>query len=91
MHFREWNVLYFYSNYTEICSLGSNWDLVSIGTGNGLTLSRRQAITWTNDDPVNWRIHIGEDELMMIDARGFNIEIIGLAIWKAESIQRLLN
>ena len=25
-------------------------------SGNGLAPNRRQAITWTNDDPVHWRI-----------------------------------
>ena len=34
-----------------------------IGSGNGLAPSRRQSITWTNDDPVYWRMYaaLGED------------------------------
>ena len=38
---------------------------VSIGSGNGLAPRRRQAITWTNADPVNRRIYaaLGGDEL----------------------------
>ena len=42
-----------------------NWQCTSIGSGNGLAPNRRQAITWTNDDPVHWRIYasLGEDEL----------------------------
>ena len=41
-----------------------------IGWGNGLAPNRRQAITWTNDGPVHWRIHaaLGGDELTV---RGF--------------------
>ena len=27
MHFHEWKVLYFDSNFTEVCSWGSNWQL----------------------------------------------------------------
>ena len=33
-------------------SLGSNWQLVSIGWGNGLAPNRRQAITRTSDDQM---------------------------------------
>ena len=29
----------------------------SIGSRNGLAPNRRQAITWTNDDLVHWRIY----------------------------------
>ena len=29
----------------------------AFGSGNGLAPNRRQAITWTNDDPVQWRIY----------------------------------
>ena len=32
-------------------------NLVINGLGNGLVLNRRQAITWTNDDPFNWHIY----------------------------------
>ena len=50
MHFIEWKCLYFKSNFTEVSSLGSSWQEVNIGSGNGLAPRRRQAITWTNDD-----------------------------------------
>ena len=40
-----------------ILFLRVQWTLSSIGSGNGLVLSRWQAIIWTNDDPVPWRIH----------------------------------
>ena len=48
-----------------MCSQESNWQLASIGSGNGLVPNRRQAITWTSEDPVNWRIYaaLGGDEL----------------------------
>ena len=48
MHFREWKVLYFDSNFTEVCSYGSNWQHVSIGSGNGMS---------PNDDLAHWRIY----------------------------------
>ena len=44
----------------------SNWQYASIGSGNGLAPNRRQAITWTTDSPVHWRIYaaLGGDELI---------------------------
>ena len=38
----------------------------SIGLDNGLAPNRRQAINWTNADPIHWRIYaaLGGDELM---------------------------
>ena len=33
-------------------SYGSNWQLVSIGSGNRLAPKRRQAVTWTNVDQI---------------------------------------
>ena len=33
------------------------WTKSSIGSGNGLAPNRRQAITWTNDSQVLWRIY----------------------------------
>ena len=58
--------MYFGSNFPEICSLGTNWQYVSIGSGNGLAPVRRQAIIWTNDGLVYWRIYssLGLNELM---------------------------
>ena len=52
MYFREWNVLYFVKKFTEICSWGSNWQQPNIGLNNGLAPNRRQAIIWTNADPL---------------------------------------
>ena len=65
MHLHGWKVLYFDSNFTEVCSKGSNWQQVSTGSGNGLVLNRWQAITWTNAGPVHWHIYaaLGTDEL----------------------------
>ena len=44
----------------------SNWQWSSIGLDNGLAPNRRQAIIWTNADPVHLRIHAaqGRDELI---------------------------
>ena len=38
---------------------------MGIGSGNGLTPNRRQAITWTNADPVPWGLYaaLGGDEI----------------------------
>ena len=65
MHFREWKILDFESNFTDVCPQGSNWQSSSIGLDNGLAPNRRQAIILTNADPINWRIYAtqGGDEL----------------------------
>ena len=42
---------------TKVCSCGSNWQYPSIGLDNGLAPNRRQAIIWTNADPIHWRIY----------------------------------
>ena len=46
-------------------SLVCNWGEVIIGLDNGLAPNRRQAIIWTNDDPVQQWIYaaLGGDEL----------------------------
>ena len=66
MHFHEWKVLYFDSNFTEVCSQESNEQYSSIGLDNGLAPIRLQAIIWTNEDPVHWRLYaaLGGDELI---------------------------
>ena len=56
----------------------------SIGSNNGLASNRRQAIIWTNADPVHWRIYaaLGGDELM----HGLSIPVLGLVItWQNEN------
>ena len=65
MHFLEWKLWYSDSNLAEICSQESNWQYPSIGSGNGLAPNRWQAITWTNDDPVDCSIYaaLGGNEL----------------------------
>ena len=45
-----------HSNFTEICSHESNWQKDNISSGKGLAPNKRKVITWTNDDPVYWRI-----------------------------------
>ena len=57
MHFLEWKRQNSDSNFTEICYQESNWQQASIGSGNSLAPNRRQAITWTNADPVYWCIY----------------------------------
>ena len=51
-------ILYFDSNLTEVCSQGSNWQYVNIGSGNGMALNRQQAITQTNAEPVHRQIYV---------------------------------
>ena len=41
----------------------SDWQKASIGSGNGLAPNRRQAIIWTNADPVRWRIYATQGEM----------------------------
>ena len=36
---------------TKACSLAFNWHYGNIGSGDGLTPNRRQAITWTTSEP----------------------------------------
>ena len=42
---------------TEVCYQVSDWQYVGIGSGNGFAPNRRQAIAWTNADPVHRRIY----------------------------------
>ena len=53
-----WMEIAFGSNVIEVCSSwGFNWQ-VSIGSDNGLAPCRWQAVIWTNDDLVYWRVYI---------------------------------
>ena len=47
------------------------------GSGNGLVLSRRQAITWNTDDPVYWRVYaaLGGDEFLISQNADQHIEL----------------
>ena len=64
IYFLEWKVLNFKYNSIKMCSLGSNWEYVSISSDNGLAPNRHQAITWTNADsfltnrgtPLPWQL-----------------------------------
>ena len=64
-HFHGWKVLYFDSNFTEVCPYGFNRQWVSINSGNGLILNKRQVIKWSNTGPGHWRIYtvLGGDKL----------------------------
>ena len=57
MHYLEWQWYNYDSNFTEICSQESNWQWAGIGLDNGLAPDRRQAIIWTNADPIHRRIY----------------------------------
>ena len=68
MHFREWKVLYFELIFTEVSSQCSNRQLPRNGLYTDLAPNRRQAIIWTNADPIHWRIYValGRDELISL-------------------------
>ena len=48
-------------NFTEACFQEPNWQWTSISSDDGLPPNRRQAITWTNVDPVHRRIYAGDE------------------------------
>ena len=56
-YFLKWKPFNFEQNFIEIFSLQSNRQYLSIGSVNGLAPNRRQAIIWSNDDPVHRRIY----------------------------------
>ena len=57
-------ILYFDYNFTEVYSKGSSWKYINIGSDNGLVPNRRQAIIWTNANPIHWLIYaaLGGDQ-----------------------------
>ena len=52
-------------NFTEICSLGCNWQYGGIGSDNGLVQIRQQDIIWSNDGMFYWHLYasLGLNEL----------------------------
>ena len=50
MHFLEWKCKDFAKDFTffGICSQGSNYKYISIGSDDGLVLTKLLAILWTN-------------------------------------------
>ena len=72
-----WTIcFYFASNFTKEGSRLSNWQFCSIGSGYGLAPDRRQAITWTNADPVHQRIYAapGRNELKQCSLEFYILE-----------------
>ena len=51
-------ILFFALTFTDVPSWGYDKRNQSIGSDNGLAPFRRQAIIWTNADPVHWRIYV---------------------------------
>ena len=80
-----------------MCSQESNWQYASIGSGDGFSPNRRQAITWTNADPVHWRIYAEGDELKSVFEYVFELLLIFGKLhnlqWnlRSQSIQRKHN
>ena len=58
-------------SFTEICYLGSHWQYAGIVSDNGLVPIRQQAIFWTNDGTIYWRIYalLEFNELTMPDVK----------------------
>ena len=53
----NWPILQLFSiTFSRSYSQGFYWQWVSICSGEGFMSNRRQAITWTNVDPVHWYI-----------------------------------
>ena len=50
-------VFEFQLQFHWVCSQGSNWLLVSTGSGSGLAPNRRETITRINVDPIHRRIY----------------------------------
>ena len=65
MHILEWKYIDFDWNFSEFYSQCSNEQYSNICSDNGLAPTRRQAIIWTNADPVYQCIYLalGRDEL----------------------------
>ena len=59
-------VLYFDKKFHWALFLRLQLTITSIGLDDGLVPNRRQAIIWTNVDPIHWHIYValGKDELM---------------------------
>ena len=74
-NFLEWKLSYFYSNFTEICSQGSNYHYANIGSDDGLAPNRRQAIIWNNAGLVYWRIYVS------LDLNELNHCPLGTSVW----------
>ena len=55
------------------CSLGSNWQQISIGLGDSL-----EPVIWANDDLVWWRLYVslGLDELETAEFSGHHLKTI---------------
>ena len=54
-------------------------------SGNGLAPNRRQAINWTNADPVHWRIYaaLGRDELKYVNhVRSVTTDAMISSLWQ---------
>ena len=54
----------------------------AFGSGTGLAPNRRQAITWTNDDLVHWRIYaaLGRDEVNTLTWRAAFTNVVYLIL-----------
>ena len=85
MQFHEWKVLYFDYNSLKFVPKGP---IHSIGLDNGSAPNRRQAIIWTNPDPIHWRLYAalremnqyiitlnGKDNLASSDLNGYTANI----------------
>ena len=65
----SWMKFFVFWSKLSVCSQGANWKSSSIGLDNGLAPNKRQAIIWTNADPINWRIYatLGDELTQMFN------------------------
>ena len=54
---RQVETITMHSNFPEVHFSGSNLKQVTIGSDKGLASNRQQAIIWTNDGLVKWKMH----------------------------------
>ena len=68
LHILEWKVLYFGSEFIEVCCKGPNWQWVIIGSDNDLVLNRWQAITGRKVDwgPPCYMMSLVHNELTRV-------------------------
>ena len=76
--------MYYYSNFTKVCSWGSNWQQIDIGSGNSLVSNRQQAFIWTNDDPLNCFIY---SFMWWIDQRNMTMYLHFTSFGHSEVVQ----
>ena len=87
MHFIKWKSLNFNWNFNEVCCWMCSWQYTSIGSYNGLAPRRRQAIIWSNDGLVYWRIYAS----LGLNGTEQNVRYCNNDIFKCHFLRKHLN